>query len=116
MSSRSSTVAQSKKAEREVACVLGGRRLHAGEWDGPGDVDVDGGWWVAQVKHIAGTPIWLADGMKQAVEAAASVESDVWEPIPLLVIVTKPGKGKKSEMFVVTRAEDHVAWHGKGTP
>jgi hypothetical protein len=108
---RRSTVEQSKAAEREVARVLGGRRLHAGEHDGPGDIDVDGGWWVTQVKHIAGTPAWLSKGMKQVCTAAGAKPG---KPMPLLVIVTKPGTGKSAEMFVVIRAEDFVLWNGKG--
>lgn len=100
MTKRSSIVASSKEAEREVARVLGGTRLHAGEWKGKkGDVDVEGPFWVAQVKHRAGVPAYITEGMKQLDEA-------VTDKMKLLVLVTKPGRGKKAQMFVMLQAED----------
>jgi len=114
---RRSTVSYSKDAERRVRDVMGGRRLRAGEWNGPGDIDncsaksPETSWWVSQTKHIKGTPQWLSKGMNQAVEAAESLKG---RPLPLLMILTKPGTGNTAEMFVVCRAEDFVDWNGKG--
>ena len=66
MSARS-TVAQSKQAERDVAALLGGRRLHAGEWYGGGDVDVvaNDNSWVAQVKQRKDVATYIQEGMRQ---------------------------------------------------
>jgi hypothetical protein len=98
--SKRSTVAQSKEAEREVARILGGRRLHAGEWHGKGDVDVLGESFAAQVKHRSGVPDYLLEGMRQIQEATADTYLT-----PLLVIRTKPGRGREAQTFIVMEAE-----------
>ena len=112
--SRKSTVAQSKQAEREVAALMGGQRLHAGEWHGPGDVDVidkdSPAVWVAQVKHRAAVPGYILKGLRQIQEAALSERPPY---IPLLVIKTKPGRGKDSRTFVVMEAEDWFEAYGR---
>lgn len=98
--SRSSTMAQSKQAERDVAELLHGRRLRAGEWRGPGDVDVVGPGWAAQVKHRTAVPAYITEGMRQVKEATAS------SPMAgILVVKTKPGRGRQSETFVVLDVE-----------
>lgn len=102
--SRRSTVAQSKEAEREVARQLGGRRLHAGEWSGmggQGDVDVLGDDFAAQVKHRSNVPIYITEGFKQIRDATARTGP----LIPLVVIRTKPGRGREAETFVMMDAE-----------
>lgn len=102
--SRSSTNAQSKQAERDVAETLGGRRLHAGEWHGGGDVDVvpepRTNEWVAQVKHRRDVATYIQEGIKQLDEVRDPT------PLRLLVIKTKPGRGKESEVFVLMRIEE----------
>lgn len=105
---RRSTVAQSKDAERAVAEKLYGRRLHAGEWCGKGDVDVIGLYFLAQVKHRSGVPNYIIEGMDQIHEAAKDAEElrrlephIHVGPQPLLVLVTKPGRGKPSRTFVI---------------
>lgn len=103
MTRRSSIVAQSKEAERDVARQLGGRRLHAGEWSGlggAGDVDVLGPDWAAQVKHRAGVPAYVTEGFKQIRDAVAATQM-----IPVMVIRTKPGRGRQAETLVVLDAE-----------
>lgn len=102
MSARS-RVAQSKQAERDVAEKLGGTRLHAGEWHGGGDVDVVSdpeGQWVAQVKHRKDVARYIQEGLAQLSEVEDT------EPLQLLVIKTKPGQGKPSEMYVLMRADE----------
>lgn len=101
--SRRSTVAQSKEAEREIARQLGGRRLHAGEWSGmgrKGDVDVLGPDWAAQVKHRSGVPDYITEGFRQIREATAGTPF-----LPLVVIRTKPGRGRQAETFVLVDAD-----------
>ncbi len=106
MSNRS-TVAQSKQAERDVAAMFGGRRLHAGEWHGGGDVDCvpaekapyD---WVIQVKHRRDVAKYIKEGMRQLDEVRDP------GPLKLLVIKTKPGAGKDSEVFVMMRASEWI--------
>ena len=105
--SKSSIVAQSKEAERKVAARLGGRRLHAGEWYGGGDVDVvsadiQHADWVAQVKQRKDVAGYIQEGMRQLDEVKDK------KPYRLLVIVTKPGSGKPAEMYVTMRAEEWI--------
>ncbi len=104
---RRSTRTQSKDAERDVARVLGGRRLTAGQHQGTGDVDVDGGWWLAQVKHTKAVPQWFSEGREQIEEACTATDK-----VPVLVIKTKPGPGRRARMYVVLDAEDWVSLHG----
>ena len=116
--SKSSIVAQSKEAERRVARVYGGRRLTAGEWAGAGDVDVISPEYAIQVKHWKNVAAYIIEGIRQAQEG----EADLGElarlsagvpyykielsPKPLLVIVTKPGRGKPARMFKVEEIFD----------
>lgn len=108
MSNRS-TLAQSKQAERDVAALLGGRRLHAGEWWNGGDVDVvsEGPQvpWIAQVKQRRDVAGYIKEGMRQLDEV---VDNQNPPPRKLLVIVTKSGRGKSSETYVMMRAEEWI--------
>ena len=101
--SKRSIIAASKQAERDVAALLGGRRLHAGEWGGKGDTDVVGPGWIAQVKHRSGLPTYIKEGMRQIREAAVGTDN-----LPLLVIQTKPGRGYESQTFVMLEVEDFI--------
>ena len=119
--SRSSIVAQSKEAERRVARAYHGRRLHAGEWCGQGDVDVVLSSKAIQVKHRSNVAAYILEGMQQAQEAAKDREElgrllgfgsgtawyDHVDVEPVLVIVTKPGSGRPSRMFQVTEVFDN---------
>ncbi len=99
----------SKAAERFAGALLGARRMVAGEWKGPGDVDLDGGWFLAQVKNtrIGERRRW---GMQQIQEACKGTDK-----MPLLVEVDKPGRGGgETEVWVTVRWQDWTAWSGKG--
>jgi len=107
MTKRSSTVASSKQAERDVAELFSGRRLHAGEWEGrPGDVDILAGRYIIQLKHRKGVPNYIVEGLKQIQESAAAYAKHNETKIPLLVIKTKPGGGHTSRTFVVMEVGD----------
>ncbi len=107
MPKRSSIVAASKAAERVVGDIFGGRRLHAGEWEGrPGDVDVLAGPYIIQVKHRSAVAKWIIEGMTQIQESAAAYAEQGETKIPLMVIKTKPGQGHTSRHFIVVEAED----------
>lgn len=116
MRRRSSIVAQSKDVERHVADFLGGRRLHAGEWLGPpGDVDVVSDRFIAQVKHRAGIPAYITEGLQQIHEALQAPEdlkrlqpTIVDDPLPIVVIHTKPGRGRKAQTLFVL---DQIAFN-----
>ena len=117
--SKSSIVAASKEAERWVARAYpGGQRLSAGTWVGAGDADVISDQYVIQVKHGYGLAAYIKEVMQQAQESAADVDevtrlagqpryasgrfsSNETEREPLLVIITKPGRGRPSRMFEV---------------
>ena len=107
--SKRSIVAHSKQAERDVGTLLGGRRLHAGEWYGGGDVDVvaDDGSWVAQVKHRSDVAGYIQEGLRQLAEVRNK------EPLQLLVIKTKPGPGKPSETYVMMTANEWLRMQEK---
>lgn len=60
--------AQAKQAERDIAKAIGGRRLRAGEYVGPGDIDVVSDSIIGQVKHRT-MPSWMAEGLRQIEEA-----------------------------------------------
>ena len=109
--SKRSTVAQSKQAERDVATLLGGYRLHAGEWKNAGDVDAiaDDGSWFAQVKQRKDVAGYIQEGMRQLDEVTNPT------PLKLLVIVTKPGSGKTSETYMMMRAEEWIRMRDAGT-
>ena len=117
--SRRSTVAQSKQAERDVGALLGGRRLHAGEWYGGGDIDVvsvnkesglDDESWVAQVKQRKDVAGYIQEGMQQLelVEKGRRIN-----PLKLLVIVTKPGRGNPAETYVMMKASEWLRMRGE---
>lgn len=108
---RRSTLAQSKEAERHVAKELGARRLRAGEHRGEGDLDLDGGWFVVQVKHRKDVPAWLRDGMAQAMRGSCGLTE---KPMPLLAIRTKPGSGRDAQTYIVVTAEHWIASNGRG--
>ena len=112
MSARS-TVAQAKQAERNVAYLLGGRRLHAGEWYGGGDVDVvaNDNSWVAQVKQRKDVATYIQEGMRQLDEVRETGMGH--QQLKLLVIVTKPGSGKTSETYVMMRASEWLRMRGE---
>ena len=103
-----STVAQSKQAERDVGLLLGGYRLHAGEWKNAGDVDViahDGSWF-AQVKQRKDVAGYIQEGIRQLDEIHNPT------PLKLLVIVTKPGSGKTAETYVMMKASEWLRMRG----
>lgn len=102
MTKRSSIIAYSKAAERLVAAELSdqARRLHAGEWGGPGDVDVMGPGFYAQVKHVRNVPAYMGEGFRQINEATAGSEIT-----PLVIIRTKPGPGHEAKTYVVMEVE-----------
>ena len=116
--SRKSMVAYSKQAERDVADRFGGRRLHAGEWQGKGDLDVlvfgfinDMEGIGIQVKQRSDVAKWFAEGMKQIKDAVNDVKEltrmgVTADLLPMMVVKTKPGQGSKSKMYVVMEVED----------
>ncbi len=112
MTRPASYVAYSKDAEREVARIMGARRLHAGEYDGPGDVDLDLQWAKVQVKQRR-IPAWILDGYEQ-IHAAAN--GDFEHGMGLVVLVDKPGPGKPRRIFVLQEIDEWVAWNGQGAP
>ena len=108
MTRPASYVAYSKDAEREVARIMGARRLHAGEYSGPGDVDLDGGWFKVQVKNRR-IPGWVLKGYEQIHAATVGTEAR-----GLVVLVDKPGPGKPRRIFVLTELDDWVRENGQG--
>ncbi len=107
MTKRASYVAESRQAERDAARKLGAVRLPAtGHVNMP---DIDGGWFVGEVKHRKISQ-FLKDAMQQARQAAMIGSG----PMPLVVLVDKPGPGKKAEMLVVMDADSFVEWNGRG--
>lgn len=108
-SRKRSIVAKSKDAEREFAQMMGGKRLPStGQ---PNKPDVDGGWWVMEVKHRR-IPQWILDAMQQAALAAKGRKG---APLPLLGLKDKPGHGGKPVRYLLVMEPDtFVTWNGRG--
>ncbi len=100
--SKKSVAAHAKQAERDVAELLGGVRLHAGEWHGGGAVDViaDNCTWACQVKHRKDVAGYIQEGLQQLAEVRDK------KPFQLMAIKTKPGSGGSSETYVLMRADE----------
>ena len=65
-------------------------------------------YFIAQVKHRSNVPGYITEGMKQIHEALAAPDElrrlcpDIYDdPIPIVVVRTKPGRGRKAQTFVV---------------
>lgn len=102
MGSRSSIIAFSKAAERLVATLLHPKafRLHAGEWKGPGDVDVMSPGVYAQVKHVRNIPTYMGEGFRQINDATEGSAIT-----PIVIIHTKPGPGHEAKTYVVMEVD-----------
>ncbi len=109
MTTRRSIAQYAKEAEREVARRIGGKRLPSGTHQSAGDIDVDGGWWAAQVKHRP-WPEQLRKGLRQAQAGAKDMQ------VPLVAWLDKPGGGKEARLLVCMDAADWVDMNGMGTP
>ena len=110
--SKRSIVAQSKQAERDVAERIDGRRLSSGEWGGAGDVDVISPTVIVQVKQRSGVPLYITEGLQQVRDAGAAraellrLEPEIVQnPILTVALVTKPGRGRKSETLYILDEE-----------
>ena len=115
--SKAGIVAQSKQAERDAAEALDhvARRLHAGEWAGAGDVDIIGHSFYGQVKQRKDVAGYIQEGMRQLDEAGGERKHlERLQPgicknaVPLLVIITKPGSGKRKRTYVMIDIDDYV--------
>lgn len=103
MGSRSSIIAFAKAAERLVAAQLHpqAHRLVAGEWKGPGDVDVMAPGVYAQVKHVRNIPTYMGEGFRQINDATEGVDKT-----PVVIIRTKPGQGHEAKSYVVMEIDE----------
>ncbi len=106
MAKPSSTVKYSKDTERWFANRVGARRLNAGEWRGPGDADIDGGWFLGQVKHRL-WPKWLQKGYDQT----AALPN---KKLRALFLKEKSGRGNKARTLVCLPLDDWLAEMGYG--
>jgi len=91
-----------KRAERQVAAIVGGVRVPNVGKAAP-DVICRG--WCIEVKLRSRLPLWLERGLAQA-EAGAKERGLT----PLLVIVTPRGRGRPPLRLAVLRLEALVAW------
>ncbi len=90
-----------KEAERRAARAIGGRRVGPTGRDGP---DVDGGWIVAEVKHRARLPGWLALALARIRQQAG--------PSRLGVVVAHAAGARDAETWVILSLADWRAWFG----
>lgn len=90
-----------KRVERDVAAALGGRRVGPTGGEGP---DVDGGWIVAECKHRARVPAWLALALRRIRNQAG--------PSRLGVLVVHPAGAGDAETWVVCALCDWKDWFG----
>jgi len=105
---RRSVKSEAKDAERDFAKALGGRRLPAGvaTQQRNGDVDVEGATWKMQVKHMPVPSRWT-EAWEQILTACTGTGK-----YPLVGIKTKPGQGRRSEMYIMVRLDDWVSLNG----
>lgn len=80
-----------KRAEREIAALLGGVRLPN---SGHGQPDVIAGHLAVQVKTKTSLPGWLVDAVDQAIRDAGAEQ----QPIVILNLV---GQGRKARRLLV---------------
>lgn len=106
---KQSIVKEAKSAERDFAVIMGGERLPStGQ---PQKPDVDGGWWVMEVKHRR-IPKWIVDALDQATLAARGRKG---APLALVGLKDKPGLGKAARYLLLMEPADFVQWNGKGS-
>ena len=86
-----------KRAEREIAALLGGVRIPN---NGYGQPDVTAGHLAVQVKTKASLPAWFTDAVDQSIRDADDGQQ-------LIVIVSLVSQGRKARRFLVADL-DHV--------
>jgi hypothetical protein len=89
-------------AEREVARILGGRRI--GQYLGPVDVIIDG-YLAVQVKRTKGQP--------SLARCAGLIEDIPAGLLRAVVAVSRPGRGHKAQRLIVMRLDEFAEWHGR---
>jgi hypothetical protein len=87
-----------KRQEREVAALLGGKRVPN---NGLGQNDVEHPYFAIQVKTFKAFPVWLRSKWEQTKRDALAAAK-----APLLALCYAPGAGIKVERLIVVRAED----------
>jgi hypothetical protein len=93
-----------RRAERNAARVLGGRRVGN---SGKATEDVSSDWLACEVKSRQTLPEWLKGAMRQAEGAAAR---HVKPRLPLVVLHEVGGRAVDD--LVLLRAGDWAAWFG----
>jgi len=91
-----------KRAEREIAALLGGARIPN---NGYGQPDVIAGNLAVQVKTKAALPAWFTDAVDQSIRDA----DDGQQPIVIVNLVTQ---GKRARRFLIADL-DTVLREGK---
>lgn len=85
-------------AEHEIA-----RRLKAKRIGGPGNMDIDGGWFSAEVKQRT-LPIWMRDAWNAAWDHMREGQ------LPLVIL---HAKGERyQDAIICIRLDDFVDWFG----
>ncbi len=94
-----------KSIERRAAAALGGVRVGPTGRDGP---DVDAGWIVAEVKHRARLPGWLALALRR-IRAQAG-------PNRLGIVIAHAKGATAAETWVIVSLADWRDWFGDTGP
>mgnify|MGYP001577859755 CR=1 FL=1 len=105
---RRSVNRNAKKAESEFARALGGRRMPSGVATQArnGDWDCEGETWRLQAKHMPIPARWT-EAWNQILAACTGTGK-----YPLVGIKTKPGPGRRSEMYIMVRLDDWISLNG----
>ena len=93
-----------KRTERQVASMIGGRRVPVSGRQRGDAPDVEHPWLSVEVKHRKRLPAWIEDAMTQA---RASARSD-----QLPVAVLHESGRRHSENLVLVRLADFRDWFG----
>ncbi len=91
-----------KRQEREVAALLGGKRLPN---NGEHRTDIDAGPFAVEHKARRSLPHWLTGALRQARNGA-----DGRTPV---VVLTEVRQGVKAERYVLMALADWIDWHGE---
>jgi len=93
-----------KRTEREIAKLLGGRRVPVTGRQRGDAPDIEHPWLSIEVKHRKTVPAWLLDAIDQA-EA-----SNTGEQLP--VVVLHPHGKRHADNLVIIRLGDFIEWFG----
>ena len=103
---RRSQIVLNKRAGRDTQRMIA-RLVGAKDIGTLGGIDLDGGWFIGEVKSTHGLPEWLKKGMEQL---AATQDNKL-----RYLFVRNVRQGVRSEVFVIETLDQWLESRGSGT-